>query len=236
MSCRRTETESYPSLLSQCPAKHMLISTRVKKFIIPCNILCFLFFHKICNISCFLCHVFLPLLECIEHTYKIFQNVLVSYFYHVCDFWVWFCSLIFLGVTGLIFLFLYLSGSCFFFFFTLFIIYLFLAVLVFVAAHGLSIVVVSGSYFSLQSTGSRCGIFQPRDQTCVPCIERQIINHWTTGEGLTCLVIFNLMLDIVYFYVGGSWILLYSFIDYWIFVLVRKLLGIRLILLRFKFS
>ena len=124
----------------------------------------------------------------------------------------------------------------FFFFFTLFIIYLFLAVLVFVAAHGLSIVVVSGSYFSLQSTGSRCGIFQPRDQTCVPCIERQIINHWTTGEGLTCLVIFNLMLDIVYFYVGGSWILLYSFIDYWIFVLVRKLLGIRLILLRFKFS
>ena len=105
MSCRRTETESYPSLLSQCLAKHMLISTRVKKFIIPCNILCFLFFHKICNILCFLCHVFLPLLECIEHTYKIFQNVLVSYFYHVCDFWVWFCSS---------FLWLQVLFSCFF--------------------------------------------------------------------------------------------------------------------------
>ena len=26
------------------------------------------------------------------------------------------------------------------------------------------------------------GIFQARDETCVPCIDRQILNHWTTGE------------------------------------------------------
>ena len=27
-----------------------------------------------------------------------------------------------------------------------------------------------------------CGIFLTRDGTCVPCIERQIRNHWTTRE------------------------------------------------------
>ena len=82
------------------------------------------------------------------------------------------------------------------------------------------------------------GMWNLSDQgsNLLPHAERQIINHWTTGEGLTCLVIFNLMPDIVYFYVVDSWILLYSFIDYSIFVLVCKLLGIRLILLRFKFS
>jgi len=29
-----------------------------------------------------------------------------------------------------------------------------------------------------------CGIFQSRDQTCVHCIGRQILNHWTTREAL----------------------------------------------------
>ena len=28
------------------------------------------------------------------------------------------------------------------------------------------------------------GSSQARDQTCVPCIARWILNHWTTREGL----------------------------------------------------
>ena len=57
----------------------------------------------------------------------------------------------------------------------------------------------------LQSTGSRmwasvfvaprltcskaCKIFPDRDQTCVPCISRQILNHWTTREVLDHLLL-----------------------------------------------
>ena len=30
-----------------------------------------------------------------------------------------------------------------------------------------------------------CGIFQSRDRTHVPCIDRWILNHWTTREALS---------------------------------------------------
>ena len=108
----------------------------------------------------------------------------------------------------------------FYLFIYLFIYFYFWPCWVFVAALKLSLVVVSGSYSSLQcmgflawwlllwSTGSRCvsfsssgtwaqwlwcmGLVAPwhvksywtRDQTHVPYIERQILNHWTTREVL----------------------------------------------------
>ena len=62
---------------------------------------------------------------------------------------------------------------------------------VFVAAHGLSLVVASGGLLLLQSTGSRrtglvalrhVGSSQTRAQTCVPCIGRRLFNHCTTRE------------------------------------------------------
>ena len=84
-----------------------------------------------------------------------------------------------------------------------------------VASHGLSLVTASGGYSSLRcadfslrwllllwSMGSRCvgsvvvahelscsaacGIFPDQDQTRVPCIGRQILNHCSTSEVLQC--------------------------------------------------
>ena len=44
----------------------------------------------------------------------------------------------------------------------------------------------------LQSTGSRaCGLSTltpTKDHTHIPCIARQILNHWTTREVLKCLL------------------------------------------------
>ena len=89
-------------------------------------------------------------------------------------------------------------------------IYAFLAVLGLVAAHGLSLVLVSGGYRSsqrsglfwwllLQSTGSRAGRLQElwrtdlvaplhvgssgtRDRAHVPCTGKRILNQWTTKD------------------------------------------------------
>ena len=73
--------------------------------------------------------------------------------------------------------------------------------LLFIAVWGLSL----RWLLLLQSTGSRmwasvfvapglscskaCKIFPDRDQTCVPCIGRQILNHWTTREVLDHLLL-----------------------------------------------
>ena len=112
-------------------------------------------------------------------------------------------------------------------FFLSFFFFLFWLILVFVAAQGLSLVVMRQGYllsqcsgFSLrwllllQRTGSRhvgfmsfrawtqqlwhrglaalwhVGSSQTRDQTHVPCIDRQILNHWPTRE----VLIFKLIL------------------------------------------
>ena len=61
-----------------------------------------------------------------------------------------------------------------------------------VVEHGLWALGLSSS-LALYSTGSivvahglgcslACGISQTRDQTCVSCIGRQVVNHWTTKE------------------------------------------------------
>ena len=82
-----------------------------------------------------------------------------------------------------------------------------LSIPVFIAAHRLSLVAALGDFsswwckgFLLQNTGSRacrlsrCSVWVQlphgmwdlssltRNRTCVPCIERQILNHWTTRE------------------------------------------------------
>ena len=103
-----------------------------------------------------------------------------------------------------------LSLFSFLYIYIFFLIYLFILFIyfwlrwVFVAARGLSLVVVSGGYSSLQcagfslwwllllrSTGSRhagfialrhVGTSQTRARTRVPCIGRQILNHYATRE------------------------------------------------------
>jgi len=50
---------------------------------------------------------------------------------------------------------------------------------------------------SLQHTGSLCGMWNlsspTRDQTCVPCIARHILNHWTTREVLRAIAVITVL-------------------------------------------
>ena len=60
---------------------------------------------------------------------------------------------------------------------------------VFVATCGLSLVVASRGHSLLECPGLvapwHVGFSQTRDQTHVPCIDRQTSNHWTTREAQT---------------------------------------------------
>ena len=78
----------------------------------------------------------------------------------------------------------------------------------FVAAPGLSLVVASEGYFLAAVLGLSVAVAslvdrgfvalrhvrssQTMDRTCVPCIGRQILNHWTTREApLLCFIQYN---------------------------------------------